>query len=557
MRNDTEETAVAVSLEEFTRVCDEVDAQCAAVYSGVFAQWRTAAKAASYVEALGRDDVPVKTCWDLAQATGYELAKPFQSLVGTNTWDHRQLWARIAGLASATLTCAVGDLLGPGIALDETAQAKRGRHTAGVGVQYAGFAGGKVNCVTSVVLSLVTPDASTWVANELFLQAKQWFTGRGGKGTARRRGAGIGREVVFESKPQIARRMLGELRSLGVGFAWAAGDEVYGRCSQLRREHEDHGEAYAYFVPRSFHVQVPSGARLRADELRTHAQGRFETRSCGPGLNGPRWYEWAMIATASPEHFLLVRQAADHHETGPDTPDTPGADHAPHRSAGSPAPNPRTTKLPPGTGFMYCHVPVNSPIAATLPSLLAMIGRRWPVEETIAIGKGPIGWDENQFRTYTSVQRHAALCGMAMLKATMVRTRLDHLDQAAPPPADATDGPARPEPTPQAIPEPATTGRNRPTTNRPPPPAKVDHDCPIPTGDAPLPHRADQECPPDIGCIRLSLAETLRLINIARSQISQAGKQFLLRWSVRRRRHQAIARWHHRRTRIAATSAGP
>jgi hypothetical protein len=57
-------------------------------------------------------------------------------------------------------------------------------------------------------------------------------------------------------------------------------------------------------------------------------------------------------------------------------------------------------------------------------ALVLMVGRRWPVEETIAAAKGPIGWDQNQFRT--CVQRHAALCGMAVLRVICaIRARLE------------------------------------------------------------------------------------------------------------------------------------
>lgn len=526
MPNTTQETAADISLEDLTGVCDEVDTRCAEIYGRVFAQWRTALKAASYVEALCRHDIPVKTCWDLAQAAGYELAKPFQSLIGTNRWNHQHLWNEIATQAQQTLTCPPQDPLGPGIALDETAQAKRGHHTAGVGIQYAGFAGHLLNCVTSVVASLVTPHAATWIAAERFLQEKEWFTGHGPKGTARRIAAGVPAGLRFESKPQIAARLLTGLREQGITINWAAGDEVYGRSADLRRSHEDNGEAYAYFVPRNFHVPMPTPTTLRADELLQEAQGHFEERAAGPGTNGPRWYEWAMIATASPEHFLLIRRAAETQATPTITTD----------------PDPRTRELPPGTGFMYCHVPATSPIKPTLTNLLIMIGRRWPVEETIAVGKGPIGWDENQFRTWTSAQRHTALSAMAMLRTHMTRVSIERASrpQTAHQPTQSTDQPT------EQLARPVVPHLLRPKT------WDIGLDCPIPTGDAPVPRVYDQPCPPDIGCIRLSIAETLRLAGIVRARIPRTEQQFLLRWSWWRRRHQAIARWHHTRRRLAA-----
>jgi hypothetical protein len=326
VKKKTQETVAAVTLDQFERVCDRVDAELGEAMSGVFAQKRTRRKAATYIETLCRDDVPVKTCWDMAEAAGLEQPRAFQSLMSSNDWDSGDLWAVVAGLASALLTCPDGDPLGPGIAVDETAQPKRGKHTAGVGVQYAGFAGGKVNCVTSVTLCLITPSASTWVGNELFLQEKEWFCGEDEKGAARRQGVGAGKDLEFESKPEIARRKLAALRASGVRFTWSAGDEVYGRSTKLRKDHEDNGEAYAYFVPRDFMVTLPGGARVRADGTPELAQGRFEVRACGDGVNGPRLYAWAMIATASPEHFLVIRRAMD--DTGSD-PSMPGQGSGP------------------------------------------------------------------------------------------------------------------------------------------------------------------------------------------------------------------------------------
>lgn len=545
MNTETQETAAAITLDQFAQLCDRVDAELGEAMSGVFAQKRTRLKAAAYVETLCRDDVPVKTCWDMAQAAGLEQPRPFQSLMSSNDWDSGQLWNVVAASASELLVCPDDDPLGPGIAVDETGQPKRGRHTAGVGVQYAGFAGRKINCVTSVTLCLITPSASTWVGNELFLQEKEWFTGQDDTGKARRQGVGADADLEFESKPGIARRKLAELRASKVAFGWGAGDEVYGRSAKLRQDHEDNGEAYAYFVPRDFMVELPSGARVRADETMELAQGRFEVRACGDGLNGPRLYAWAMIATSSPEHFLVIRRALDDNGADRATPSGGGEQRSGDDSA---ARDPRKGKLPPGTGFMYCHVPKESSIAPTFSNLLLMIGRRWPVEETIAVGKGPIGWDDNQFRKIASIQRHNVLSGMAMLRANLVRQRAE---QAAASSGGAGSGLADiPAPTASAV-------SDSPVVTRFPVEDDGSDECLIPLEDAAIPHLADEECPQDIGCIRLSAAETLRLIGIARSQVAAARKQILLRWSMWRRRHQAIARWHRRRARLAAASLSP
>src|SRR5439155_24154123 len=84
----------------------------------------------------------------------------------------------------------------------------------------------------------------------------------------------------------------------------------------------------------------------------------------------------------------------------------------------------------------------------------------------------------------------------------------------------------------------------------------ADTDLVIPLGDAPMPSRGGQPCPPaqGIGLIKLSIAETARLTRLAQQHtagiLTRTRLAFALRWSARRRRHQATARWHHYNTRL-------
>jgi hypothetical protein len=86
-----------------------------------------------------------------------------------------------------------------------------------------------------------------------------------------------------------------------------------------------------------------------------------------------------------------------------------------------------------------------------------------------------------------------------------------------------------------------------------------DVDLRFPLGDAPVPVRGGQPCPPRIAAIKLSVAETARLTAQAAQHaaglITRARLAFALRWSLRRRKHQATARWHHHSTRLLAAAA--
>lgn len=549
MNNKTRETTASISVQDFTRICKEVDREIREEFESVFAQKRTYEKAAGYADALANPFIPVKTSWALAEYSRYATPGPVQSLIGENKWDSGELWDRIGVKAGKSLgNRDHDDPLGPGLVTDETAQGKQGKSTAGVSHQYAGCAGGIINCVTWVALSLVMPDAKTWISSRLFLPEKTWFTGAGETGTRRREKAGVPEDVAFESKPKLARRQFRHARELGIKFNWAGGDEVYGRYAALRDDHEENGEAYAYFVPRNHVVMTLGKERRRVDELFELDHVKYETRTAGPGVNGPRYYDWAMIGVESPRHFLLIRKSAGEEKARQD-------DNRQESTAGRPGEAGRGTGREPdgnGTGkstgdrvkdegitFCLCYVPEDSPIRPTMPNLVLMAGRRWGVEETMSLAKGPVGWDENQFRKWESMHHHAVLAGLAMLKANIINERVDTF-RASAGTADPHGEENREESmqeVPRDYPEPSA------------------EDFFIPLGDAPVPYHAGQAIPEGIGFIRLSVNEVIRLKSIVLAGFSDAEIAFHIRWSKWRRKHQAVARWYHRIARLADSAA--
>src|SRR5947199_8137168 len=88
-------------------------------------------------------------CWQLAEAAGYESPYRMQAPLSSYRWDWRQLRAELAALAREWLPCDEDDLIGPGIAFDETAQLKDGDATACAAPQHAGCTGHVENCVAT------------------------------------------------------------------------------------------------------------------------------------------------------------------------------------------------------------------------------------------------------------------------------------------------------------------------------------------------------------------------------------------------------------------------
>jgi hypothetical protein len=306
--------------------------------------------------------------------------------------------------------------------------------------------------------------------------------------------------VVFETKPTLAVRLLQRAAAARVAFGWVVADEVYGRGAALRNAVEALGKGYVLAVPANFHVRLPIGVYSVRELVNVVPEANWQQRSCGRGCKGHRWYQWAWVATARAQHWVLIR-----------------------RHPGDP------TQL----AYFYCHAPGG----ATLAALVRVAGQRWPVETCIQHGKG-LGIDAHQVRRWDSWHRHTALTLAANAMLAIACAKPD---------------PERPAVEPAGQPEPPTasvstlTGTGMATLTPPAPWRET----------APLPHTPDQNPPDDLGMIGVTVPEARRLFNLASTITDLAALTFYLGWSDWRREHQARARWHHHRTRLRQDAGAP
>jgi SRSO17 transposase len=345
----------------------------------VMAQRRSVRTAMAYVKALSRRTRA--NCWELAEAAGYDGPHRMQALLRSYKWSWEDLRDALPALAAELLPHDARDLIGRGIAVDETAHLKKGRSTACVSPQHAGVTGKVENCVTWVFAALVTASGQAWADFSVYMP------GCWAEDFPRRRRAGIPDRLTFKTKPALAIDQLRRLAAAGIGFFWVAADEVYGRSSRFRQACRELGLSYVVIVPSDYRVATSKGTVIRADQAVDHAV--FENRSCGKGAKGDRRSDWALTATADPREFLLVRRL-DREE------------------------NPYT--------FYLCWSPEGRP--ATITYFITIAGRRWPVETTFKAAKDALGWDQSQLRTYNGICRHTALTALAQLRAIAIRSAL-------------------------------------------------------------------------------------------------------------------------------------
>jgi SRSO17 transposase len=490
VETDTDDTAAWARIEDVAACAVRVDAQVRVVLDRVLAQRRSAEVASGYVSALSPGTKA--NCWSIAEAAGHEGWHRMQALLGSYRWDWQELRGELPALAAAWLPCDPGDLIGPGIAIDETAQLKHGDATACVAPQHAGCTGKVENCVTTVFSAYVTTSGQAWADFNVYMP-ERWAADM-----QRRRAAGIPDDLAMATKPELATAQVRRLLKTGLPIRWAAFDEVYARSGNLRRACEDAGLAYAGIIPRDFSITTPAGTVIRADEAVREAVR--ERRSCGTGAKGARISDWTLIATASPRHFLLIR---------------------------------RLISRPDQLTFYLCYAPEGRP--ATMTCFITIAGRRWPAEETFKTGKDVLGWDQCQARTWDATCRHTALSALAQLRGIAIRNAVCGLIGLPP----ATAVPARDS---AAVADTAISDADlRIPVGDAPVPVHVGQSRP-------------QRIAPITLSVAETARLTRLASQYAAGLISRARLAFALRWSARRRRHQAAARWHHHSARLLAAA---
>jgi hypothetical protein len=112
--------------------------------------------------------------------------------------------------------------------VDDTALAKKGRHSVGVAQQYSGRLGTTTNCQVAVSLSLANAAASLPVAWRLYLP-ESWAADH-----ERALAAGVPLGIRFQTKIELALAQLAAAAAVDLPRGVVLADEAYGGAAQFR-----------------------------------------------------------------------------------------------------------------------------------------------------------------------------------------------------------------------------------------------------------------------------------------------------------------------------------
>jgi SRSO17 transposase len=335
-------------------------------------------------------------CWTIAEAAGHRGPHRLQHLLSRAVWDDRQVLDIASAWAAGHLDD--GDAV---LVVDETADEKSSGDAVGAARQYSGTLGGIALCQVAVTLTYASGRGHALIGRALYLPEAR------AADEEHRELAGVPEEVMFATKPQLARALLDRAYRLGIRAAFVAGDEVYGG-RELRRGIRQRGMGYVLAVRANHALATGAGRTVTAaaavSMIPVRAWHRMRT---GSGTKGTRHYDWAMLKV-----------------TSDDTPEGHDGGHSVllarrHRYSGQ-------------LSYYRCWTPGPVPLS----KLIAIASARWRIEEDHQLAKQAAGLDSGQVIRWKSWHRWTAVCLLAYILLAVAVTLQREQDASSDPDAE-------------------------------------------------------------------------------------------------------------------------
>ncbi|KFE72230.1 Mobile element protein [Hyalangium minutum] len=333
--------------------------------------------------------------------------------VAVSSWDERAMLAVARDYALEQL-----ERHGPVEAwvVDDTGMPNKGTHSVGVARQYCGPLGKQDNCQVVVTLSLCN-SLRVPSAYRLYLP-ESWA-----ENAARRRAAGIPRQVHIHSKWEIALGQVDALLTEQLPLAPVVADAGYGDVTAFREALTERGLSYAVGIASSTSVWTPSqqplspkpysGMGRPPKRLRRHpGHEPVSVKDLALRLPAKQWQNvhWRE-GTKGTMHSRFARLRV----------------RAAHRDYGRSEPRavewllvewPKGEKEP--TKYWLSTVPE----ATAMEELIYLVKIRWRIERDYQELKDELGLDHYEGRGWRGFHHHGVLCIAAYAFLAAERARL-------------------------------------------------------------------------------------------------------------------------------------
>ena len=177
-----------------------------------------------------------------SQILGAATPDAVQRLLATAHWDADKVHDDLQ-----TMSWSISAILMLSGSSTKPAFSRRASSPVGVKRQYSGTAGRTENCQIGVFLASASPSGRTFLRRRRTLNLpKEWAAD-----LPCRKEAGVPKDIVFQTKPELAKQMLKRAMVAGVPGRWVTGDTVYGNDPKLREYLEECPKAYVLAVSKT------------------------------------------------------------------------------------------------------------------------------------------------------------------------------------------------------------------------------------------------------------------------------------------------------------------
>ncbi len=349
---------------------------------------------------------PAKSVEPIALAVlDAHAVRPLQRFLKSYRWDDGAMAATHETLLAETLAAPDGMLT-----VDSCEIPKKGTESVGVARQYCGARGKVENCQSGVFVGYASEKGYGLVTSRLYLPAG-WLAPEQAE---RRQATRVPADVGFQTKPQLAQALLARLAATQRFPArWLGCDTVFG-------------------ADWAFLDAVPAGtyyfASVRANTLvfrtpprvhvpRARGRGRKPTT---PRVTRGRAVPVATLAGSKtcPWTPVVLAEGAK----GPIRAEVACCRVYPAQG-GLPRPEPvwlflRRTEDG-QVRYVFSNAPANTPLAA----LCRAATLRWPIEQCFQDGKGQVGMDHYEHRSWPAWHRHMLYVCLALHFLLRLRVR--------------------------------------------------------------------------------------------------------------------------------------
>jgi SRSO17 transposase len=341
-------------------------------YLGLLTRREQQAHAAMYVNGRLRQ-LPRRTTEPIATERG-KKRRSLQHFVGAGKWDDEAIRSKMCRQVATEMGSADGVLI-----LDGSGFQKSGPESVGTQRQWCGRLGKEEQCQVGEFLVYASDGSVALVDCELYLP-KSWANDK-----KRRAKCHVPKDVTFKTGWQLAAQMVFDRGRL-LPHRWVVGDENYGRPTEFRDLLFEKAEQYVLEVPCEAKVRLARGgdwtrADAWADSLPPRAWESFTTRD---GEKGPIHVRAAKARVYTP------------------------------RTSGKSVERPEVLVVVRNDRDSKTWTYLASDTQTGLKELVRVGACRHGIEQALNMGKGDVGLDEYELRSWVGWHHHMTLSMLSL-----------------------------------------------------------------------------------------------------------------------------------------------